>query len=77
MPDKQMTLDELKKFDGKEGRPAYVAIDGIIYDVTDVGPWQGGEHHGNVAGQDLSEVINHAPHKHSVLAKLNEVGKLK
>ncbi|AUI72348.1 cytochrome b5 domain-containing protein [Companilactobacillus alimentarius] len=77
MPDKEMTLDELKEYNGKDGKPAYVAIDGIIYDVTDVDPWKNGEHHGNVAGKDLSEVIGHAPHKRSVLAKLNEVGKLK
>ena len=76
MADKQLTLEELKKYNGEDGNPAYVAIDGIIYDVTDVDPWEGGKHHGNVAGQDLSEVIGHAPHKHSVLAKLNQVGKL-
>ncbi len=76
MADKQLTLEELKKYNGEDGNPAYVAIDGIIYDVTDVDPWKGGKHHGNVAGKDLSEVIGHAPHKHSVLAKLNEVGKL-
>ncbi|NLG57268.1 MAG: cytochrome B5, partial [Clostridiales bacterium] len=29
-----MTLEELKAFDGKEGRRAYIAVDGIIYDVT-------------------------------------------
>lgn len=76
MADKQFTLEELKKFNGENGNPAYVAIDGTVYDVTDVKPWQGGKHHGNVAGNDLSEVIMKSPHKHSVLAKLNEVGKL-
>ncbi|MQS76220.1 cytochrome b5 domain-containing protein [Companilactobacillus halodurans] len=77
MAGKQLTVEELKKFNGKDGNPAYVAIDGIIYDVTDVDPWKGGEHHGHVAGQDLSEVIDHAPHKRSVLAELTEVGTLK
>lgn len=73
---KQFTLEELKKYNGENGQPAYVAIDGVVYDVTDVEPWQGGKHHGNVAGNDLSEAIMKSPHKHSVLAKLNEVGKL-
>lgn len=77
MSEKQFSLEELKQYNGENGQPAYVAIDGIVYDVTDVEPWKGGKHHGNVAGNDLSEIINHAPHKHSVLAKLNEVGKLK
>ena len=77
MSEKQFSLEELKQYNGENGQPAYVAIDGIVYDVTDVEPWKGGKHHGNVAGNDLSEIINHAPHRHSVLAKLNEVGKLK
>ncbi|WP_119326761.1 cytochrome b5 domain-containing protein [Companilactobacillus musae] len=73
---KQFTLEELKQYNGENGQPAYVAIDGVVYDVSDVDPWDGGKHHGNVAGNDLSEAIMHSPHKHSVLAKLNEVGKL-
>lgn len=73
---KQFTLEELKKYNGENGQPAYVAIDGVVYDVSDVDPWQSGKHHGNVAGNDLSEAIMKSPHKHSVLAKLNEVGKL-
>ncbi len=76
MADKQFTLDDLKKYNGQDGNPAYVAIDGIVYDVTDVEPWAGGKHHGNTAGNDLSEAIMQSPHKHSVLAKLNEVGRL-
>lgn len=71
-----LTTEELAKYDGKDGHKAYVAIDGTIYDVTDVDAWQNGEHHGNVAGKDLSEVIMHAPHKKSVLANLPVVGKL-
>ena len=49
-----LTQEELKQYDGKNGRKAYVAIDGTIYDVTDVDAWKNGEHHGNVAGKDLS-----------------------
>lgn len=71
-----LTKEELKQYDGKDGHKAYVAIDGTIYDVTDVDAWKNGEHHGNVAGKDLSEVITTAPHKKSVLAKLPVVGKL-
>ncbi|KRN98840.1 cytochrome b5 domain-containing protein [Companilactobacillus kimchiensis] len=77
MADKQITLEELKEYNGENGKPAYVAIDGIVYDVTDVEPWADGKHHGNVAGKDLSEAIKKSPNKHSVLAKLTEVGKLK
>ena len=29
-----MKLEELKQYDGKEGRPAYIVYKGDIYDVT-------------------------------------------
>ena len=77
MDEKHITLEELKEYNGENGKPAYVAIDGIVYDVTDVEPWEGGKHHGNVAGKDLSKAISQSPHKHSVLAKLTEVGLIK
>jgi len=74
--EKTFTKEELAKFDGQNGTKAYVAIDGVVYDVSDVDAWKGGQHHGNTAGKDLTEVIdNQSPHKRSVLAKLTVVGK--
>jgi predicted heme/steroid binding protein/YHS domain-containing protein len=59
------TIDELKKYNGKNGMPAYVAVDGIVYDLTGVKPWSGGHHmmmHN--AGQDLTDAFkNKAPKK--------------
>lgn len=49
MTEKIFTLEELKNYDGKEGRKAYIAVDGVVYDVTNVAAWQGGTHHGNNA----------------------------
>ena len=73
-----LTLEELKQFDGQEGRPAYVAIDGVIYDVTNVRTWVGGRHQGNMAGRDLTEVLkNQSPHGTRVLGNLRVVGRLK
>lgn len=74
---KQFTVDELKKFDGQNGQKAYVAIDGTVYDVTDVEPWKGGKHHGNIAGKNLSSAILDSPHGKGVLQKLPVVGTLK
>ena len=74
--DKTFTQDELKQYDGQGGRAAYVAIDGVVYDVTDVKPWADGKHHGNVAGNELSAAIMQSPHGKGVLAKLPKVGKL-
>lgn len=74
--EKEFDRKSLAEFDGRDGRPAYVAVDGIVYDVTNISAWKDGTHHGNHAGQDLSEAIKHAPHEKSVLAKLTKVGKL-
>lgn len=76
MTEKIFTLDELKNYDGKEGRKAYIAVDGVVYDVTNVAAWQGGTHHGKNAGNDVSDRIVKAPHGKSTLEKLEIVGKL-
>lgn len=73
---KTFTLEELKQFNGQNGQPAYVAVNGVVYDVSNVGPWAGGKHHGNTAGGDMSEAITHSPHGKAVLAKLPVVGEL-
>lgn len=72
------TLEELATYNGKDGQPAYVAVDGVVYDVTDVPQWANGEHYsGLTAGQDLTEEItNQSPHGLSVLDGLPVVGTL-
>jgi predicted heme/steroid binding protein/rhodanese-related sulfurtransferase len=75
-----LTLDQLKEFDGKNGRPAYVAVDGVIYDVTASRLWRGGEHdpsHGLAyAGQDLSVIIEQSPHGIKNLQHFPVVGRV-
>lgn len=72
-----LTLEELAQYDGKEGRKAYVAVDGIIYDMTDSIPWRLGMHNGFQAGQDLTEAIkNVSPHGVSKLSNVPRVGKI-
>lgn len=70
------TKTQLVQYNGKIKPQKYVAIDGIVYDVTQVDALAGANHHGQVAGNDLSEVILKAPHKKTVLSKLPVVGKL-
>jgi predicted heme/steroid binding protein len=75
------TLNELARFDGSDGRAAYVAVDGVVYDVSASARWSGGTHSacnlGAMAGQDLSELIAKAPGTmRSLLAKMPVVGTL-
>lgn len=74
----ELTIEQLKAYDGKDGHKAYVAIDGIIYDVTAIPAWKNGIHQGKYqAGQDLSEVIKKSPHGKAALDKAIVVGKIK
>jgi predicted heme/steroid binding protein len=72
----QMTLEELSMYDGVNGNDAYIAVDGVIYNVTGIAAWSNGTHNGNMAGTDVSDVINSAPHGDSVLDELIVVGEL-
>lgn len=72
------TLEELSQYNGKNGQPAYVAVDGVVYDVTNVEAWKDGEHkQGLTAGNELTEEItNQSPHGLKVLEGLPVVGTL-
>jgi predicted heme/steroid binding protein len=73
-----LTLEELAKYNGQDGNPAYVAVDGIVYDVTKVPYWKGGKHNGFEAGKDLTDAIkNISPHGTAKLKGLPVVGKIK
>lgn len=73
----ELTLTELKKYNGQNGKPAYIAVEGIIYDVTNVSHWKNGTHNGQNAGRDLTEALQGAPHGEDVLKDLGIVGKVK
>ncbi|MDT8715142.1 cytochrome B5 [Clostridium sp. 19966] len=75
---KTFTAEELKKYNGENGNPAYVAVNGIVYDVTNARKWKNGKHeNGVVAGVDLTNSIGQSPHGASVLKDLPVVGTLK
>lgn len=77
MAEKIFTKNELAQYNGQNGQPAYVAVQGVVYDVSGKAAWQGGKHHGNVAGQDLTAVLlNKSPHGDRVLKGLPVVGKM-
>ena len=77
MKKRRFTISDLKEFDGKEGKPAYVALKGKVYDVSDSPLWKAGKHPGaHVAGLDLTMSIANAPHSEEVLVKFKVVGEL-
>ena len=72
-----MTKSELAKHDGRDGRPAYVAVNGTIYDVTASPLWSGGNHQdSHHAGHDLTEELKSAPHVRAVVERFPVVGRL-
>jgi predicted heme/steroid binding protein len=73
---RKFTLDELSKFDGKEGRQSYVAYKGKVYDVTDSSQWLEGDHLGHAAGEDLTEQMEISPHGEDVMDRMKLVGVL-
>ena len=69
------TPETLAEFDGQDGQSAYVAVNGIVYDVT--GHWEGGKHHGLEAGRDETEGFLNSPHDHTKLQGLEVKGSYK
>jgi predicted heme/steroid binding protein len=72
-----LTLEQLAEFDGRDGRNAYIAVDGKIYDVTNSPRWPNGNHNGYQAGQDLTdEILNTSPHGIRTLDNIPLIGYL-
>jgi predicted heme/steroid binding protein len=72
-----MTKEELARFDGREGRKAYVAVNGKVFDVTASPYWQKGNHqNAHQAGADLSADLLKAPHVRSVIESFPVVAAL-
>ncbi len=48
------TLEELSYYNGAGDRPAYVAVNGVVYDLSRRIGWAGGTHFGLYSGNDLT-----------------------
>jgi predicted heme/steroid binding protein len=70
------TLNDLKKSDGKNGNKAYVAVNGIVYDMSHSKAWKDGMHkNGIVAGKDLTyEITKLSPHGLKKLENVYPIG---
>ncbi len=66
-----LTEKELAAFDGRSGQPGYIAVNGLVYDVSNSARWRNGSHNGFRAGQDFTEAIKEiSPHGVRVLERL-------
>lgn len=74
--ERTVTPDELKHHDGIRG-PAWVALDGVVYDISKSFQWIGGKHQEvHLAGIDLTAELRDAPHGPEMVTKFPKVGKL-
>jgi predicted heme/steroid binding protein len=68
-----VTRQELERHDGQNDVPGYIAIHGVVYDVTSVQLLKDGRHHGVAPGNDVSDLF---VHNQAILNRLKIVGKL-
>ena len=73
---RSFTLDELSRYNGRNGNPAYVAVNGVVYDVTNNAAWGGATHFGLAAGTDVTNQFASCHAGQPVLSKLKVVGKM-
>jgi predicted heme/steroid binding protein/uncharacterized membrane protein len=75
---KEMTSEELLSFNGKDGKPVYIAFEGKVYDVSKSPLWSKGLHmNRHPSGSNLTGAISAAPHGTEVLERYPRVGVLK
>ncbi|MCB4204760.1 cytochrome b5 [Deferribacterales bacterium Es71-Z0220] len=67
-----MRREEVKKFNGKDGQPAYIIYKDKVYDVTNSRLWKNGVHmNRHKAGEDMTDFISMAPHGDDLLKRDN------
>jgi len=75
---KEIDTEELKRMNGKDGKPVCIAFGGKVYDVSESPHWNTGIHMArHPSGQDLTREIGPAPHGTEVFDTFSQVGILK
>ncbi|SKC72553.1 Predicted heme/steroid binding protein [Maledivibacter halophilus] len=74
---RKFTMEELKENNGSGGKPAYIAVNGIVYDVSSEATWGGGTHFGIYAGTDATKEFARCHGGSEILKKLPKIGILK
>ena len=74
---RKFTIEEVEEYNGKNGKPAYVAYQGKVYDLSQSSLWRSGEHMGmHHSGKDITEELELAPHGEEVLGRMTLIGTL-
>jgi len=74
----EFTTEELSSFNGRDGKPIYIAFQGKVYDVTKSHLWGKGLHmNRHPAAKDLTGEISAAPHGTEVLERYPQIGTVK
>ncbi len=73
----EFTKSQLALYNGQDKPAIWVALNGLIYDVTLSRLWRNGKHYEHWAGQDLTAELKDAPHTEKVFEKFVVVGRLK
>lgn len=75
---KSFSKEELARYNGKNGAPAYIAYKGKVYDVSASFQWRSGRHQVlHNAGEDLTDSLEHAPHGVELLERFPVIGILR
>jgi predicted heme/steroid binding protein len=73
----EFSKSQLALRNGQDKPEIWVALNGIIYDVTKSRLWRDGKHYEHWAGQDLTDELKDAPHTEKVFDKFKVIGRLK
>ncbi len=79
IPERNITLAELRRNNGDRGSQKFIAYKGIVYDVTDCPRWRLEMHERlHFPGQDLTPALPDAPHQENVFTRpcVKVVGRL-
>lgn len=73
----EFTKSQLALRNGQDKPQIWVALHGLVYDVTESKLWRNGKHYEHWAGQDLTDELKDAPHTEKVFEKFKAIGRLK
>ncbi|WP_238860260.1 cytochrome b5 domain-containing protein [Clostridium sp. YIM B02569] len=70
---KRFTLDQLSKYDGENGKIAYVSIEGLVYDTRNDSIFKEIKDIGIIAGKDLTEQFDFYYRMNHIINKIPKI----